>query len=248
MYIIAKKKDYYDGVVGSVGMDKTLVYERTPTEIEDPKDMPKEFQGKRGWNYRDENPFLNIIYFDIDSKKTKKYEKVHHFLVGFCGKLYLGWKFHYKVQGWDLETGEKKEFIETDIIYGYENAKKFLRDSYWRSNPDDDVKYLMDYDPIDMFRKIKAPIFVHDGEANVRYDKYHRIINTTNFYINPILKDYEFYKVVDAFTAFTELQMFIGGVLGRGEKEIVEIEDKYKIGQHGFDKWSFRREPSKKRR
>ena len=58
----------------------------------------------------------------------------------------------------------------------------------------------------------------------------------------------EFYKVIDAFTAFQEISMFIGGVLGIGEKEIVEIEDKYKIGQHGFDKWSFRKEPSKKKR
>ena len=93
----------------------------------------------------------------------------------------------------------------------------------------------MNYDPINLFRESKTPIFV--------YDTYRR---DDAFIINPILKDYEFYKVVDAFTAFTELQMFISGVLGVGEKEIVEIEDKYKIGQHGFDKWSFRKEPQKK--
>jgi hypothetical protein len=41
--------------------------------------------------------------------------------------------------------------------------------------------------------------------------------------------------------------MFMGGVLGAGEKEIVEVEDKYKITQHGFNKWSFRKEPQKKK-
>jgi len=41
--------------------------------------------------------------------------------------------------------------------------------------------------------------------------------------------------------------MFMGGVLGSPEKEIVQIEDKYKITQHGFDKWSFRKEPKEKR-
>ena len=92
-----------------------------------------------------------------------------------------------------------------------------------------------------MFRNAKAPIFVYDSE-NIKAR------NGSAFLINPILKEFEFYKVVDAFTAFTELQMFIGGVLGVGEKEIVEIEDKYKIGQHGFDKWSFRREPTKKKK
>ena len=39
--------------------------------------------------------------------------------------------------------------------------------------------------------------------------------------------------------------MFISGVLGNKEKEIVQVEDKYKIAQHGFDKWSFRKEPEK---
>ena len=28
MYVISKFKDYYDGVVGSVCIDKTIVYER----------------------------------------------------------------------------------------------------------------------------------------------------------------------------------------------------------------------------
>ena len=28
MYIIAKNKDYYDGVAGTMGIDKTIVYER----------------------------------------------------------------------------------------------------------------------------------------------------------------------------------------------------------------------------
>ena len=52
---------------------------------------------------------------------------------------------------------------------------------------------------------------------------------------------------MDTFTAFQEIQMYISGVLGTGEKEIIEVEDKYKIPQHGFNKWSFRREPTKKK-
>ncbi len=37
MFIISKKKDYYDGVVGTVGIDKTLVYNRETVEIEENK-------------------------------------------------------------------------------------------------------------------------------------------------------------------------------------------------------------------
>ena len=243
MYIIAKNKDYYDGVVGSVGMDKTLVYEREQVEITDNNKMLKEFQPSRnsGWlgSNRD-NPFLNVCYAHVERDNPKKYDDEDFFIVGFCGKLYLGWKFYYKVKGWDLETGEKKEFTKTDIIYGYENVKELIKDSYWRGHLVNDIEYIMKYDPINMFRELKAPIFIYDSERS-------KPRATDALLINPILKDFEFYKVVDAFTAFTELQMFIGGVLGRGEKEIIEIEDKYKIPQHGFDKWSFRREPQKKK-
>ena len=101
MYIIAKNKDYYDGVVGSVGMDKTLVYERSIEEITDRKKMLKEFQlRKTGWRDRDNN-FLSIGYADVKNKhrkKSHKYDSCRSFIVGFCGKLYLGWFFYYKVK------------------------------------------------------------------------------------------------------------------------------------------------------
>ena len=219
-------------------MDKTIVYERELVEMNS-QEMPKQFRPKR-FSWDDKNPFTNICRANIDHKKTKHYKDVRGFIVGFCGKLYLGWKFEYEVKGWNIETGKQIQISKTDFIYGYETAKNFLKADYWRSNLSDDINYVMNYDPIELFREYKTPIFVFDGDSrSPRKDN--------AFFVNPILKDYEFYKVVDAFTAFTELQMFIGGVLGVGEKEIVEIEDKYKIPQHGFDKWSFRREPSKKK-
>lgn len=242
MYIISKNKDYYDGVVGTVGMDKTLVYEREIIEIEDSKDMPKEFQPSRNssWSHRRDNHFLNLSCMNTDSKK---YENNEFFLVGFCGKLYLGWKFHYKVKERD-ETGMIVEVPKTDIIYGYENAKDYLKDGYWKSNIKEDIDYVLSYEPINIFRELKTPVFVYDNsESNYR----HRVSRTSSMLIiNPVLKNYEFYKVVDSFTAFQEISMFIGGVLGIGEKEIIQVEDKYKIPQHGFDKWSFRKEPQKK--
>lgn len=235
MYIISKFKDYYDGVVGTMGIDKTLVYERKTIEIKDNKKMLKEFRGFRNWNNIHKNHFLNIGYADT---KSKKYENNNFFIVGFCGKLYLGWKFEYKVKEWN--NRKIIEVIKTDIIYGYENAKKYLKTNFWRSNLNDDVEYVMKYDPINMFRELNAPIFIYDSDR--RSPRKSDIM-----IINPILKEWEFYKIIDSFTAFQEISMFIGGVLGIGEKEIIEIEDKYRIAKHGFDKWSFRREPSKKK-
>jgi hypothetical protein len=238
MYIISKNKDYYDGVVGTVGMDKTIVYERVIEEITDNAKIPKEFRYKL-FSWDDGNPFLNVLHMNIDHDKTKKYEDVDGFIVGFCGKLYIGYQLHYKEMVWDAGLGHH-ETTKTDIIYGLEEAVKFLKTDYWRGSFEDDLRYIGSYDPIQIFRDFKTPVFVFDGFRR-------RPRNSSAFIVNANLKEWEFYKVVDAFTAFTELQMFISGVLGTGEKEIIEVADEHKISQHGFDKWSFRREPSKKK-
>jgi hypothetical protein len=63
------------------------------------------------------------------------------------------------------------------------------------------------------------------------------------FQINPYdLKKLGFAKAIDPYTAFQELSMWIGGVLGGTSPEIVTIEDdKVLIENHGFDgRTSFR--------
>jgi hypothetical protein len=56
------------------------------------------------------------------------------------------------------------------------------------------------------------------------------------------LKEYDFPRVMDPFTLFQELSMFVGGVLPRNPNPMVEItDDKVKVAKHGFDKWSFRK-------
>jgi len=125
---------------------------------------------------------------------------------------------------------------KVDIIYDFDIAKKYLREEYWSHKLIDDINYISSYDPINIFREINAPIFVYDTMNG----------NNATFIVNALLKKYEFYKVIDAFTAFNEIQMFIGGVLGTGENDIIVIDDKYKIKKHGFDKWSFRREAKTK--
>lgn len=240
MYIISKKKDYYDGVVGTVGIDKTIVYEREFIEIEDYKEFPSEFRRNQPWRkWNDQNHFLNLNKYSIN--KESKYQKFDSFIIGFCGKLYLGWKFHW-------ETEEDRKWygrFQTDVIYGYDDAKEHLNNDHWGSNLTDDVNYVLNYNPMDLFREYKTPIFVYDSHYN-RMDIDDGYRDKSRFIINPLLKEYEFYKIFDPFTTFQEIQMFVSGVLGTGEKEIIEVDDKYKIAQHGFNKWSFRKEPSKK--
>lgn len=233
MYIISKHKDYYDGVVGSIGIDKTIVYERSLNIIDTDSEKPKEFKRKKfPWN--DKNQFIDACQLELDHTKNHNFNDISGFVVGFCGKLYLGWKLVRSKDVWSNNVNGYIKHNETKIVYGYENVIDYVKEKDYSNHMVNYINYVNNYDPIHIFRDIKAPVFLYDNYRNHR--------NDSIFYINPILKDWEFYKVVDSFTAFQEISMFISGVLGVGDKDIVEVDDKYKISGHGFDKWSFRKE------
>ena len=229
-----KQKDYYDGVVGTMGIDKTLVYNRETQILENYPEFPKAFQPNRVYNVRWQNPFLH----NFENFKKTKYSENSMFFVGFCGKIYVGWKFYRELINLHGTTD-----IETYITYDREFVKKNIKSVSWHANLVDDLNYIDTYNSMDIFRDLKVPVFIYDQDYDRKYIKSYRHRDDSRFIVNPILSDYEFYRVFDSFTAFQEISMFMGGVLGAGEKEIVEVADKYKIGQHGFDKWSFRREP-----
>lgn len=234
LIINSKKKDYYDGVVGTMGIDKTIVYDRKE-EILEPlnKDYPSLFLSHR-WNEK-KNPFMSLGDYGI---KMINYDAYSFFIVGFCGQLYVGWKFYKEVKD--------NKLIET-ITYNFNIVKDNINNLVHRnSNINDNMADVLLYDPIEIFRKYKTPIFVYDHDYNRTYlGKYYRQLNH-RFIINPNLDRYEFYKKFNSFDAFQEIQMFLSGVLGNSEKEIIKVADKYKIEQHGFDKWSFRKEKIEK--
>ena len=58
---------------------------------------------------------------------------------------------------------------------------------------------------------------------------------------NPVLRDLEFQRVMDPFTAFQEIAMFLGGVLAVEDKAPLRAgSDEVVARQKGFDEWSFR--------
>ena len=64
--------------------------------------------------------------------------------------------------------------------------------------------------------------------------------NETNVIANPRLKDYQFERIKDSTTAFQEISMYLANILVE-QKPVAEVEDKYRVEQHGFDlKDSFR--------
>jgi len=242
MYIISKRKDYYDGAVG-LGIDKSIVYERKIEIEEDSEKFIQPFTSTKGWDRKKRNGFRKIVNTPATVDKSV-FSSSSAFIVGFCGKLYIGWKFYHEVNNTSFNkyTGSMYGLdsnLKTFITYDLDFIKKELVEHSWSGKLINDIDYILNYKPIDIFRKLNTPIFIHDtdyGRTTI-----HRYRNNEVFITNPTLKEFEFYKVMDSYTAFQEIQMFMGGVLGSGEKEIVEVEDKYKITQHGFDNNSFRR-------
>lgn len=73
--------------------------------------------------------------------------------------------------------------------------------------------------------------------------RHHLVLNSD------LLRRVDFYKVKDAFTAFQDIQSFVGGVLPANAAETVALSDHSKIQKAGFDTvTSFRKAPGKKRR
>lgn len=78
------------------------------------------------------------------------------------------------------------------------------------------------------------------------HSKYHK--NTGELTRNPLLKNYDFAKIKDPYSAFQELSMWFGN-LAAPEKPIPQLsnEDLAWSKGHG-DKYSFRKAPTKKRK
>lgn len=76
--------------------------------------------------------------------------------------------------------------------------------------------------------------------AQQQYRTWHVRLNGDN------LKDVQFFKAIDAYSLFQRLAQWVGGVLPNQGNPTVDItDDRIKIHKHGFDKWSFRKLPSK---
>lgn len=89
-----------------------------------------------------------------------------------------------------------------------------------------------------------------------RYDftELHNILNLAYFSVNgagnidphPHLGNLKFAKAVDPYSAAQTIEQFLSTHLTSVHKPPIEIDDKYRIAAHGFDKASFRKPKSTK--
>lgn len=233
MKIISPFKDYYDSV-GKLGYNNIPIYIRkssdtifsrrsinwltlfTPDKVNKPRYSQKDWCWVSSYDY---SPYQRAGIGTFSEKM----------ILWFCGRGYpfirrttykLGISqkitYHYKV----INTYEE--------IFGEDIIPSWKREEFTFPEVDDTQKdFLID-------NKIVIAL-AHMGPLG----DHNRILT-----LNPCLKDFEFFRVKDAFSVYQEIEMFLGGVLSNNP-EVTTIPDKYKIGQHGFDKMSFRKYPEK---
>jgi len=251
MLIASKEHDYYDSIM-QLGVDKTCVFTRKMLEWFDNESEYKRIfsiKPRIDMKYvitrmdRFRNPIGNIriektgyIFFcgscfpfldlsDVDRTGVKHSlfafspEEVDRFVYSFGAK-------EDKI-GYDTKSKRHSiNFWNTPLTLRQENIQLVFSN---RANKTDDI--------IDFHHKIDSPIVVFDF-----FYRNHKIT------INPLLKNYEFYKVFDPYTTFQELSMFISGVMGGKTPKMEKVSDEVRLEKHGFDKkTSFRMEKKNER-
>lgn len=228
MKIISKHRDYYDSAL-AFGHDSSVIYHRNhelliSAHLSELKDLSvfasKGSSYKYGWRSNDLGvTSLNVL---------------------FCGKFYHGATIRWRSCG-------ASSYSEA-TVYSLDELNKVSTEFKL------DIKQIMSErryqeleahlseqgtPAIDLAVKLKSPavVGITDGEH----------VKHVSVYKNVFLKDFHFYKVVDSYTAFQEIDMFLSGILAPENKPMVQIDDKYKIQEHGFDRFSFRKSPTKVR-
>lgn len=259
MKIISKFHDYYDHGMG-FGHDDHVVYVRQPEEL-------GAFQDKERFDvfdalYRRARPKLTS-----DELRLKDFSlRIFPSCLFFCGKIYpyirisrvkefpsLSYKYpdFKKVYNtldeefyYDLDSyvkGLLKYNIKLDDFNNYEKynrwynrnesclSNKYVVQFFLNSGTDQYLQEITDLKIVSAARNHEA--YKHDDPK---------------YYVNPMLSEYQFYKMYDPYSAFQEVEMFIGGVLGDPGNPMADIDDKHLAKQKGFDCYSFKTLPTKK--
>ena len=223
--IYSKFHDYYDSVL-KFSQDDDCVYMREPKE------------------YRfDEN------MAEIKSSGTIRYYMNEElFFIGFCGKIYPVFQhiFDDKLENFHIGIDneiliEKIKNCHTDKrIYRYDNLsspclERLLGLETEKYNWFKNRKFTNPFTLEDFFLKYEIPVFVFKNFIDGQKRKW--VLET-----NPCLKDYDFQRIFDPYSAFQEIYMFFNSVLTNVKTPKMPVgSDKVIAESKGFDKWSFRK-------
>lgn len=223
MRIIGNNKDYYDGVM-AYGQDTDTVFVRKPWRLDSescPLVFPKVAEELVNLIQRGTNGTYSEIKFP------------NAFVVYIAGKKYSGvsyqsddlnYTFHWRPDSLLDAIYKNMTVPERSRPYVIRKLKNLSAEMFANRINSEEVEWLIDNEVAIAVGKLRT------GDARWRFNC-------------DRLKDLQFAKVLDPYTIYQELSMWVGGVLPKQGNDTVEIADKDKIAKRGFDKWSFRKMP-----
>lgn len=212
--------DYYDSAL-SLGIDPTIVMVR-----EKNKNVPVKSVGE------------SLI--GTEMRLLPSNDKIERVSIVFCGKLYRGAIAQHS-HSWDKPQTFWSASKLRDFAAEVKNGKVGVWRS-WYSSRKEKAPTVEDYfTPVDAPEKVRKYMIDHKIAILMQRESHWGNAGDV-FEVNPIgLKQLGFAKALDPYTAFQELSMWIGGILGGTSPEMVRItDDKVLIENHGYDKHSFR--------
>ncbi len=251
MQIYSPFKDYYDSLL-SLGQDPLVTYHRTSEEWNLGYDT---VYGQRRYppQVPDEvcklGELLNVF---------GRHKEIELALIGFCGKLYLGFR-------WQLASfynGHRYEVVpdrHTRWYYDVEPIKETFPElhepsvklvaqasnldvrHWWAGLSDEQVPRII-YERLrryneqnldDLFREqVKAPVF---------------LLTHRTYTINPELQKLQFFRVVDAPSAFQQLEAYLSNIFLGQYPMPAPLTEKQQVTRYGFDEtYGFRTRPGQK--
>lgn len=241
MKIISAFKDYYDSISNQY-LDKEIKYFR------ECKYIPYKIR---------ECTQLDVFAVSVRDSRSNYVIKTWEIsleILGFCGNLYP--VIHVLAGNQKLIHSQYSEY--SFGFFSYDSFLEYVKqtgipieEDKWRRQWIVADRYKRKLKDIEVFFKsahgfeiLKKLFFEYQAPCFIlrelkRYD--------TELILNPMLRNYSFSTLKDPFTAHQELFQFVGGVLNQAENEMVQISNEDKIAKHGFNKKSFRKEPTKKR-
>lgn len=228
MRIISKNRDYYDSAQ-SFGQDMNIVYKRDTLEYtyHNIPENVKAIVAKITNTIRSQQQFYYSSFPSGCVMPDKKQVTFKFGYIAFCGKIYPFVKAHYSK--WDENSPEDEYF------YSLKEFEKYTADATFSYQK--------------WHRHMSTLFNIPEQEQLYQFLVENKVISLLIFeddvVINPILSNYQFYRAKAAWEAYQEIDSYICGVLTFPQNAMVEIEDKFRIEQHGFDKWSFRKLPTK---
>jgi hypothetical protein len=238
--IISEFHDYYEAVQAT-GQDQTVVYLRTRKEAE-----------------LDRNTFPFPIFEGTPFAWEPKGVAIAQIVAGFCGEVYPILRLSHQRRSESSPSSalcytllEVDAFIERRFkqreIENYRSKPRRWRfaDKWPRAQRREKFEEFFDTYAAkqsafgQLFVDSRCPILVAStwwDTSKARRNRQYKIV------YNECLRELEFFRMIDTFTAYQELQMYFGA-LAQPNKPIPDIPDKDMVSIKGFDKWSFRKPP-----